>query len=101
MRSVVVLGSTGSIGESTLAVADALPDAVRIVGLATRGKARMLIEQARRFGARVVAVEDSAAAREAERLAAPHGIEVWAGSEGVEALAALPEADTAVCALVG
>ena len=101
MRSVVVLGSTGSIGESTLAVADALPDAVRIVGLATRGKARMVIEQARRFGARVVAVEDTSAAREAERLAAPHGIEVWAGAEGVEALAALPEADTAVCALVG
>ena len=101
MRSVVVLGSTGSIGENALAVAEALPEAVRIVGLATCGKAALVVEQAKRFGARVVAVADAAAAREAERLAAPHGIEVWAGAEGVEALAALPEADTVICALVG
>ena len=101
MRSVVLLGSTGSIGASTLMVAEALPEAVRIVGLATRGKAEMVIEQARRFGVGVVAVEDAASAREAERLAAPHGIEVWAGAEGVQALAALPAADIVVCALVG
>ncbi|MDD4102915.1 MAG: 1-deoxy-D-xylulose-5-phosphate reductoisomerase, partial [Kiritimatiellae bacterium] len=96
MRSVVLLGSTGSIGASTLMVAEALQEAVRIVGLATRGKAEMVIEQARRFGVGVVAVEDAASAREAERLAAPHGIEVWAGAEGVQALAALPAADTVV-----
>ncbi len=101
MRSVVVLGSTGSIGKSTLMVARELPEALRIVGLATRGKAEQVIEQAKRFGVGVVAVEDASAAREAERLAAPHGIAVWPGAKGVAALAALPEADTVVCALVG
>jgi len=42
-----------------------------------------------------------AAAAEAEALARPHGIRVWPGAEGVTALAAMSDADTAVCALVG
>lgn len=101
MRSIVVLGSTGSIGENTLKVAEALPGAVRVAGLAARRNAARVIEQARQFGVKVVAIENSAAAREAEALARPHGIEVWSGAEGIEALAALAEADTVVCALVG
>jgi 1-deoxy-D-xylulose-5-phosphate reductoisomerase len=49
----------------------------------------------------VIAVENLDAAREAETLARPHGISVWAGAEGVSALASLAEADTVLCALVG
>jgi 1-deoxy-D-xylulose-5-phosphate reductoisomerase len=101
MRSIVVLGSTGSIGENTLRVAEALPEAVRVVGLATRTKVTRVLDQALQFGVRTIAVEDASAAREAETLARPHGIRVWPGSEGVAALAALAEADTVVCALVG
>jgi len=101
MRSVVVLGSTGSIGENTLRVAEALPDAVRIVGLATRTKVARVIDQALQFGVSTIAVQNAAAAEEAEALARPHGIRVLRGSEGVTALAALAEADTVVCALVG
>lgn len=101
MKSVVILGSTGSIGESALRVVEALPGALRVVGLAARSKAARVVEQALRFGVRTVAVEDLGAAREAEVLARPHGIRVWAGAEGVAALAALPEADVALCALVG
>jgi len=101
MRSVVILGSTGSIGESTLKVAESIPEAVRVVGLATRSKVARVIDQALQFGVEVVAVENAAAAREAETLARPHGIAVWPGAEGVAALAALAEANTTVCALVG
>ena len=101
MRSVVILGSTGSIGESTLKVAEALPEAVRVVGLAARTKVTRLIDQALQFGVKVIAVEDVSAAAEAETLARPHGIDVWAGAEGVAALAALNGADTVLCALVG
>jgi 1-deoxy-D-xylulose-5-phosphate reductoisomerase len=101
MRSVVILGSTGSIGENALRVAEALPGAVRVAGLATRAKVTRVIDQALRFGVRVVAVEDAAAAAEAETLARPHGIAVWPGAEGVAALAALDGADTVLCALVG
>jgi len=101
MRSIVVLGSTGSIGENTLRVAEALPDVIRVVGLATRTKVTRVIDQALQFGVRDVAVEDAAAADEAETLARPHGIRIWRGADGVAALAALAEADTVVCALVG
>lgn len=101
MRSVVILGSTGSIGENALKVAEALPDAVRVAGLATRSKVTRVIDQALQFGVEVVAVEDRAAAAEAAALARPHGIQVWAGAEGVAALAGLAAADTVLCALVG
>ena len=101
MRSIVILGSTGSIGENTLRVAEALPDALRVVGLSTRTKVARVIDQALQFGVSDIAVEDAAAAAEAVVLAKPHGIRVWAGAAGVAALAALAEADTVVCALVG
>ncbi|HRR32970.1 MAG TPA: 1-deoxy-D-xylulose-5-phosphate reductoisomerase [Kiritimatiellia bacterium] len=101
MRSVVILGSTGSIGENALKVAESLPDAVRVVGLATRTKVTRVIDQALQFGVEVVAVEDRAAAAEAAVLARPHGIQVWAGADGVTALAGLAAADTVLCALVG
>jgi 1-deoxy-D-xylulose-5-phosphate reductoisomerase len=101
MKALVILGSTGSIGESTLRVVEALPEALRVVGLATRTKVARVLDQALQFGVRTVAVEERGAAREAEALARPHGIRVWAGPEGVAALAALAEADTVVCALVG
>ena len=101
MRSVVILGSTGSIGESTLKVAEELPEAVRVVGLATRTKVTRVIDQALQFGVGVIAVENAEAAREAEVLARPHGIDVWPGAEGVTALSSLAEADTVICALVG
>ncbi len=101
MKSVVILGSTGSIGENTLRVAEALPEAIRIVGLSTRTKVTRVLDQALQFGVSTIAVENEEAAREAETLARPHGIRVWAGAEGVAALAALAEADTVVCALVG
>lgn len=101
MRSIVLLGSTGSIGESALKVAAASPDAFRVVGLAAKTRAARLIEQAAAFGVKTVAAADPAAAREAERLGRPLGIRVLAGEEGVLALAAMDGADTALCALVG
>jgi 1-deoxy-D-xylulose-5-phosphate reductoisomerase len=101
MKSVVILGSTGSIGENALRIAEALPLDFKIVGLATRSKITRLIDQALQFNVKHVAVEDEAAAQEAQTLARPHGIQVWAGKQGIEALAALPEADCVVCAVVG
>jgi 1-deoxy-D-xylulose-5-phosphate reductoisomerase len=101
MKSVVILGSTGSIGENALRIAEALPQDIRIVGLATQRKVTRLIDQALQFNVKHVAVEDEVAAVEAQTLARPHGIQVWAGKQGVEALAALPEADCVVCAVVG
>ena len=100
MKSIVILGSTGSIGASTLSVVRACPGQFRVVGLAARGNVAGVLAQAVEFGVRHVVLADPDAAAEARALA-PAGVEVAAGGEAVAALAALPEADTVVCALVG
>jgi len=100
MKRLVILGSTGSIGENALKVAAALPDRLRVVGLSAHGRAGRLMEQARQFGVSRVALADPARADEARRLAAP-GTRLLVGGEGVAELAALPEADIVLCGLVG
>ena len=100
MKSVVILGSTGSIGESALKVIAAAPERLRVVGLCARENTERLLEQARCFGVSEVAVSDPV---HAERLRgqAPATMRVHAGPEGVCRLAALPQADLVLCALVG
>ena len=93
MRSLVLLGSTGSIGESTLRVVAALPGVFRITGLAAHSRVDRLIEQAVQFDVKTVAVADEAAARRAETLATPHGIAVLHGEAGVCRLAAADGVD--------
>ena len=99
-KKIVILGSTGSIGENTLRVAAALPAHFEIVGLASRANYGRLLEQAQQFGVRSLAVADPHAAEACARKA-PQGTTVYAGPNGVERIAALDEADMVVCALVG
>ena len=99
-RKIVILGSTGSIGENACRVAAALPEHIEIVGLASRTNYVRLLEQARQFNVRTLAVADPGAA-EACRREAPRGTTVLSGDEGVEQLAALPDSERVVCALVG
>lgn len=93
-RRLVVLGSTGSIGVNTLAVVDHLNQtgeaSVEIVGLAAGRNAAMLIEQARRFGVRHLAVSDPQAAQ-AVADALPDAT-VFTGGPGQDAPQQLVEA---------
>ena len=57
-RRVVVLGSTGSIGTSSLKVARQLPDRMRVVALAAHSRVEELAAQAREFGVKHVAIYD-------------------------------------------
>ncbi len=100
MKSIAILGSTGSIGCNALRVAEALPDELRIVGLAARSNYQLLLEQAVKYHVSVVALQDEQAAEAARRVAPPN-IKVLSGVGGLEELAALPEADVVVSALVG
>jgi len=99
-KKVVILGSTGSIGENALRVAKALPSRLSIVGIASRTSADRLLEQAAEFKVKHIAIADPAAA-EAARANLARGLHLHGGQEGVEELAALPEADIVLCALVG
>ncbi len=99
-RNVVVLGSTGSIGESSLKVARDLPDRMRLVGLAANRSGARLGEQMAEFGIQEGCLSDATCLDKA-RAAAPSGARIRAGEEGLVELATLPEADLVLVAIVG
>jgi 1-deoxy-D-xylulose-5-phosphate reductoisomerase len=99
-RRVVLLGSTGSIGTSTLKVARELPDRIEIVALAANGSIEKLAAQARETGVRHVAVHD-AGKEAALRALLPGNVTVHVGAEGLVELATLAEADIVLVAIVG
>ncbi len=100
-RRLLLLGSTGSVGQSTLDVAASLPDRFQVVGLAAHTSSRALVEQARRHGASMVALEDADAADEARQLLAGTGITVLGGPGAGLELVRTAEVDLVVQATVG
>jgi 1-deoxy-D-xylulose-5-phosphate reductoisomerase len=100
MKNVVLLGSTGSIGTSTVKVAQDLPDQIRLLGLAAGGNAALLLEQTRKHRPAVISLSDPAKARELQN-ALGTACEVCSGNEGLLKLATLPEADIVLIAIVG
>ncbi len=101
-RRIVLLGATGSIGESTLRVIAAHRDRLQLVGIAAHGRHQRLAEIAREFGVRHVALADEAAARTARESGAfPAGTRLLSGLGGLTELATLPEADIVLVAVVG
>ncbi|HET8680217.1 MAG TPA: 1-deoxy-D-xylulose-5-phosphate reductoisomerase, partial [bacterium] len=100
MRSVAILGSTGSIGRSTLEVIAAAPDRLRVEALAAGRNIALLVEQVKRFSPRVVGVADPAAVA-GVKAAVWQGVTVVGGPSALETAATLPGADTVVVAVVG
>ena len=100
MKRVILLGSSGSIGESTCKVARALPDKMRIVGLGVAQSTARLLEQANEFGVSALAVSDPKAA-EKMRLHLPRGANLFAGPEGLARMVEETEADMVLVAIVG
>ena len=100
MKKVVLLGSTGSIGTSTVKVAEDLPDAIQLVGLAAGRNAKALLEQTRRHRPLAISIQDPA---QAQTLTHALGAtcEVLQGDEGLIRLATLPDADIVLIAIVG
>ena len=99
MKRVVLLGSTGSIGTSTLKVVADLPDQLQLVGLAAGGNADLLATQATQHRIRVVSVNDRS--KVAALQAALPATRVLTGAAGLIELATLPEADIVLIAIVG
>jgi 1-deoxy-D-xylulose-5-phosphate reductoisomerase len=100
-RSLVILGSTGSIGTQALDVAALFPDRLRVVALTAGSNGALLAEQALRVRPRAVALADATGGPALERSLAGTGISVGVGPEAVEALAALDDADLVLAAIVG
>jgi 1-deoxy-D-xylulose-5-phosphate reductoisomerase len=100
MKNVVLLGSTGSIGTSTIKVAEDLPKHIRLIGLAAGNNTKLLAEQARRHKPQVISVTDPAAAAELQNDFGD-SLQVVSGNEGLLKLATLREADIVLIAIVG
>jgi len=100
MKNVVLLGSTGSIGTSTIKVAEDLPDQIRLIGLAAGNNAELLLEQTRHHKPSAISITDPAKAKE---LSDTFGsaVEVYSGNEGLLKLATMPAADIVLIAIVG
>lgn len=101
MKSLAVLGSTGSIGVSTLEIVAEHPDRFRIVSLTAGNNLQRLEEQVRRFQPRLVAVLTAADARRLRERLGPGGAEILSGVEGLIACAAAAEVEMVVSAIVG
>ena len=103
MIGVVVLGSTGSVGESTLDVLARHPDRFRLVAVGAHRSVEKLAQQILRFRPPYAALADGEAAGELiERLgAAAAHTRVLAGPEALGRLATLPEAECVMAAIVG
>ncbi len=99
-RRVVLLGSTGSIGRSTLKVAENLPDQIEVVGLAAGSSVAALAAQAVATGVKNVAISDASKASELRNLLPP-GVKIHVGAEGLNDISQLAEADIVLIAIVG
>ncbi|MGA2176645.1 MAG: 1-deoxy-D-xylulose-5-phosphate reductoisomerase [Verrucomicrobiota bacterium] len=100
MKRVVLLGCTGSIGTSTIKVAEDLPDQIRLVGLAAGNNAELLLKQTLKHRPEAVSVSDPGKARELEKTLGT-AVRVFSGGEGLVKLATLPAADIVLIAIVG
>lgn len=100
MKKIAVLGSTGSIGKSTLSVVDHHPDRFQIVGLAAGNNVNEMVRQAKAVRPQIISMADRESAEEV-RHRVGEGIKVVYGEEGLLEVATMAEADTVVSAIVG
>ena len=99
MRSLVILGSTGSIGTQALEVAEQA--GYRVIGLAAARQVDMLEQQIRRYNPLVAAMFDETAAEILRTRVADLPVRVLSGMDGLCELAALPDADMVLNSVVG
>jgi 1-deoxy-D-xylulose-5-phosphate reductoisomerase len=100
-RRLAVLGSTGSVGVSALALVERFPERFRAVALAAGRNVELLAEQIRRHAPDLVSVADAAAAAELRARVPEVAGRILSGSEGALAVATHPEAEVVLSALVG
>jgi 1-deoxy-D-xylulose-5-phosphate reductoisomerase len=103
MKGLTVLGSTGSIGVSTLDVVARHPDKYRIVALTANQDVEAMLAQCGRFEPKIAVMADTKSADLLVKGLSERGIstEVFSGLRGLEIAAAIPEAEIVMAAIVG
>ncbi|MDE2309590.1 MAG: 1-deoxy-D-xylulose-5-phosphate reductoisomerase [Betaproteobacteria bacterium] len=103
MQNLTILGSTGSIGASTLDIVARHPDKYSVLALTAQRQEDALFEQCIRFKPRyAVLLDEAAAARLTQKIsAAGLAVQVLCGVEALELVSSLPEVDAVMAAIVG
>jgi 1-deoxy-D-xylulose-5-phosphate reductoisomerase len=99
---IAILGSTGSIGTSTLEVIEKYPERYEVVGLAAGKNAALLASQIKKFKPRLVCLAEEDAAMSLRSLVAgSETTEIVSGTDGMNMVATLSDADIVVAAISG
>jgi 1-deoxy-D-xylulose-5-phosphate reductoisomerase len=102
VKRIAILGSTGSIGQSALAVVDAHADRLQVVGLAAGENAELLAAQVARYRPRAVAMATGDALDRLRALGSVSGVTLaGTGRDGLVAVASHPDVDLVLCASSG
>src|SRR5205807_6198627 len=102
VKRIAILGSTGSIGQSALAVVDAHPDRLSVVGLAAGENAELFGEQIAKYRPRIVAMASGAAIDRLTQNGSAAGTTIaGTGRDGLVAVASHPDVDLVLCASSG
>lgn len=101
MKQIAILGSTGSIGVSTLEIAAAHPDKFRVIALSGAKNLELLAHQIRVFRPKLAAVADTADVPRLKELLGNTEVHLLGGTEGLCAVASYPGTQMVVAAIVG
>ena len=104
MKRIAILGSTGSIGRSTLSVVETYPELFQVVALAAGQNVDTAFEQARRWKPKLISIAtavDAEILRSRLQTSGMKGVEVVHGQAGTVRVATHPEVDFVVSAIVG
>ncbi len=101
MKSIAILGSTGSVGVTTLDIVSRFPQRFRVVAMAGGRNVALMAEQVRRFEPELVSVATPELACELGARLRPRRLMILSGSDGAVAVATHPAAQLVMSALVG
>ncbi|MDT8420359.1 MAG: 1-deoxy-D-xylulose-5-phosphate reductoisomerase [Desulfuromonadales bacterium] len=101
MKHLAILGSTGSIGVSTLQIVAAFPDKFQVTALTAGRNIDLLLQQVRRFKPKMVAVVAEEDAERLKRMLGSDAPAILSGVEGLIHCASAPQVTTVVAAIVG
>jgi len=101
VKNVSILGSTGSIGQSTLEIISHLKDSFHVVGLSAGRNKELLYKQIKDFKPDIVSLSSEKEAEELKRMKFNHKVKIRCGQEGAEEVAGYPKNDIIISAITG
>jgi 1-deoxy-D-xylulose-5-phosphate reductoisomerase len=101
MRTIAVLGSTGSIGMSTLDLVRRFPERFKVHGLVAGQNLKRLASQVKEFSPKFVAIKNEEDVARLRKLLGGNRVEVLCGQRGAATVSTAPEVDVVIAAIVG